>query len=152
MPIKSITITGVNEVTAKLKRVNDFLMSTTPMQETCDDIKAGVLDKTAKGHDYMGRNFKPLSKIYAKAKGKSRADLRDTGEMLDGMTAKALSNKQGEVAITGRRAIVGWFHNEGGPKEGRPPQREFMNISDSGLANIVKKRFDDPLMKLLGRK
>ena len=147
-----IRIAGLNAVTRKLQAVNEFLGSTEPMQELCEDIRDLITVKTAAGKDYMNRNFEPYSEEYARRKKKTRPDLRVKGEMMNSIEAKAESPKRGYVDVRGRRQLIAFYHNEGGPKEGKPPKRRFMDISKTGLQKLVKKCFDDPIMKLLGRR
>jgi hypothetical protein len=148
---KAINITGLAAAMAGPKAVSDFLMSTVPMQGLCDSTKAVIIEKTASGRDYMNRSFQPYSKAYAKRTGKTRVDLRVSGRMLDSITAKALSPQRGEVKVTDH-ALIAEFHNQGGPKSGKPPKRTFMDINPTQLAKAVKENFDDPIMKLLGRR
>ena len=152
MPEFSINISGHLETAKRFRDVANFLNSTKPMQRIVDSIKEGILVKTAKSHDYMGRNFKPYSKAYAKKKGSSRVNLRVSGEMMDSIDAEATDPRHGKVSIGGDRALIALFHNKGGPRPGRPPQREFFNVSKSAIQNLAKKHIDDPIMKLLGRR
>jgi len=156
MAEKVITITGLTEAMKMLKGVEDFLNSTAPMEATVKDVKERVLDLTDRGLDYRGRSFEPYSDSYKKTRKKeglgTKPNLRVTGEMLDGMKAEVINANHGTVKLTGRMALIGQFHSQGGPRAGRPPKREFMDITDSGLAKIVKKNFDDPLMKIMGRR
>lgn len=150
MAEKAITITGLAAVQAQLKAVSDFLQSPAPMQHIVDDVKDLVLDKTARGLDYMGRSFKPYSKAYAKRKGKTKPDLRNTGQMLDAVTAKVQDAGHGSVFIRDAGAAqIGQYHNAGTKKMAK---REFMNISQSAVDKLAKKYFDDEIRKILGRK
>jgi hypothetical protein len=148
----TINISGLDAVRKRFKAVNDFFNSKVPVQSIVSEIKEGILTKTAQGHDYMGRNFKPYSKAYAKKKGSSRVDLRVTGEMMDTVDTEVTDPRHGRVFIRGDRALIAQFHNKGGPRPGRPPQREFFNVSKSAIQNLAKKHIDDPIMKLLGRR
>ena len=134
-----------------LADVESFLKDPAPMQGLVEDVKADILQKTARGVDYNGRLFAPLSKAYAKKTGKSRSNMRESGRMLDSITAKALTPSHGQVKVNDEE-LIAQFHNQGGPKSGRPPKREFMNVTPSFLAGLVKKWFDDRIMQILGRR
>jgi hypothetical protein len=148
----TINVSGLDAVRKRFKSVNDFFNSKAPVQSIVSEIKEGILTKTAQGHDYMGRNFKPYSKAYAKKKGSSRVDLRGTGEMMDSVDTEVTDPRHGRVFIRGARALIAQFHNKGGPRAGRPPMREFFNISKSALQKLWTKYRDDVLMRLLGRR
>jgi hypothetical protein len=118
------------------------------MELILEDVKEKVEDKTASGKDYRGHKFEPYSKAYAKRKKKKKVDLRVTGEMLDALRTRVINPKHGVVEIKGRRAIIANIHTTG---TGKQPLREFMAITKSGEVKIVKKRYDDPLLRILGR-
>jgi len=140
----SIKVTGIQEAIEQFKDIREFLKSTKPMEGIVQDIKETILEKTSQGHDYMNRRFKPYSKAYAKRKGKTRVDLRDTGDMLDSIRTEVISPKHGRVMVTNKR-LIAQFHNTGTRKMA---QREFMNLSKSAKAKLVKKHYDDPLLEL----
>ncbi len=144
----TVKVTGLGETRAMLNRVERFLLSTKPMKLILRDVKERVEDRTASGKDYRGHKFEPYSKAYAKRKKKTKVDLDDSGEMLGTLKTKVISPKHGVVEIRGRRAIIANIHTTG---TGKQPEREFMNITKSGEAKIVKKHYDDPLLRILGR-
>jgi len=134
------------------------------MQNVVDDIKDLITNKTADGKDYMGKKFTRYSASYAKKKGVGRGDvdLRASGAMLNSIMARVDSPKHGRVEVL-NKPLIAQYHNQGGSKVrflpgakviegGQPPKREFMNISDSALGKLVKKHFDDVIMKILGRR
>jgi phage gpG-like protein len=151
MPEITLNIKGLADTMKMLKSVEEFLKSPKPMEGVVGEVKQIVLDKTGRGLDYMGRRFKPYSKAYAKKKGKTRVDLRDTGDMLDSIKAEVITPNHGQVKVT-RHELIAQFHNLGGPKSGRPPERRFMDLAKSAVLNLAKKYFDEPIQKLLGRR
>jgi predicted DNA binding CopG/RHH family protein len=148
--VADFKITGLGEIRGKLQAVEDFLKNPEPMQNIVDDIKEGILDKTAGGHDYRGRNFKPYSKEYAKKKKTKRPNLRVTGEMLDSIKAEVLTPQHGRVSISGGSALIAYRHTLGSPG-GKIPQREFLNVTPNKLSELAKKFMDDKIQEILGR-
>jgi hypothetical protein len=153
MPEYGVKITGLTEALRQLKAVQDFLRDPQPMQDTVDDVKDLIIERTADGKDFMGRNFAPYSKAYAKRKHKTKVDLRETGEMLNSIKTKVDNPHHGQVFVSsGGRSKIAAYHNEGSYLKSRLPQRRFMDISRTQLLKIVKKNFDDVLMRILGRR
>ncbi len=144
----TVTINGLGETRAMLNKVERFLLSTKPMKLIVEDVKEVIERKTESGKDYRGHKFEPYSEAYAKRKKKTVVDLDDTGKMLRALKTKVINPKHGRVFIKGNRAIIANIHTTG---TGKMPQREFMAITKSGEAKIVKKRYDDPLLKILRR-
>ena len=151
----TVEIKGANELIAVFREIEDFLKDEKPMQGIVDDIADLVQTKTEKGLDYRSRKFEPYSPAYAKKKGTSRANLKDTGKMLDAIDTKVLNANHGKVFVEsrsytgkGKRArtdMVAQIHNTG---TGKQPEREFMNITPSALKKLKKKHYDDPLLKI----
>lgn len=134
--------------------VKSFYKSTKWMGNITKDIKKRVVKNTASGKDFKSRKFKPYSIAYAKKKG-SGVDLRDTGVMMDAVTAKVINALTGVVFIKGasglsgaNRTVIAAFHNFG---MGRNPVREFMNIPKSVTKQLVKEFIDDPVQKIINR-
>lgn len=144
----SISINGLRETRAMLNNVERFLRSTKPMKAITEDVKERVEERTAKGRDYKNRKFKPYSLAYAKKKKKTLVNLKDSGEMLGALRTQVINPKHGRVLIKGRRAIIANIHTTG---TGKQPERDFMNITKTGEAKIVKEHYDDPLLKILRR-
>ena len=145
----TITVRGIRESASIFRNVEAFLQSTRPMEGIVKDIEEGIEKKTRTGKDYRGRKFAPYSAQYKKRKKKAKVDLRDTGEMLDSMKSKVINPKHGVVEIRGKREIIAQIHTTG---TGKQPQREFMNITKSALSKLVKKHYDDKIMRILGRR
>jgi len=148
----SVEIRGIDEARAVFQSIDDFLGSKKPMQGFCDDVKQRILTKTATGQDYMSRRFKPYSKAYEKKKKQWKlVNLRVSGRMLDNISAQVISPEHGRVAVK-RRAhgkittdMLANIHSTG---TGKQPQREFMNISQVGIKELVDKHYNEPLKKL----
>ena len=135
------------------RNIEKFLQSKKPMTAIAKEVKETILKKTEKGHDYMGRRFEPYSEAYAKRKKKKTVNLKDSGKMLKAITTKVVTPSHGRVYIkfagSPNRQIIANIHNTG---TGKMPEREFMNLSDSAIKKLAKKHYDDPIMKILGRK
>jgi hypothetical protein len=147
----SIKVTGTIEVQNVFRSIDEFLGSKEPMEKFCEGIKERILQKTAEGKDYKSRKFKAYSKAYAKRKGTTHVDLKVTGKMLGALKSKATSPTQGRVWIEGESHgriccdMLAQIHTTG---TGKQPQREFMNISQTGVKELTKKHFNDPLLEL----
>lgn len=148
----TVTIRGAGEARRAFRKIEEFLRSTKPMEGIVADIKETILNKTGGGHDYMGRNFKPYSKAYAKKKGTSRPDLRVSGAMLGAIKTKVLAPRHGQVYVASEGTsgnantdMLAQIHNTG---TGKQPRREFMNLSKSAVQQLKKKHIDDPLLQL----
>ncbi len=150
----TVKITGIDGARAQLRAINDFLASPKPMEGIVADIKDIVLDKTAKGYDYMGRNFKPYSKAYAERRQKmgigTRPDLQVSGTMLGSIRTEVKDPRHGAVFVSGasepgggiRSDMLAQIHNTG---TGKMPLREFMNLAPSAVQKLRKKHYDDPI-------
>ncbi len=144
----SVSINGLGETRAMLNNVERFLLSTKPMKLIVRDVRDRIKERTASGKDYKNVTFEPYSKAYAKRKKKTVVDLDDTGKMLKALKTKVINPKHGRVFIKGNRAIIANIHTTG---TGKQPEREFMNITKTAEAKIVKEHYDDPLLRILGR-
>jgi hypothetical protein len=147
----SVEIRGINEALAPFKSIESFLSSKKPMRGFCDGVRERILEKTEKGQDYMSRKFKPYSKAYAKRKGSKHVNLRVTGRMLTAIKSLAVTPDHGKIWIQPRSHgkinadMLANIHSTG---TGKQPQREFMNISATGIGELVKKHYNDPIKEL----
>lgn len=137
-----------------IQGVKDFYKSPKWMGNITKDIKKRIIKNTAGGKDFKSRKFKPYSTAYAEKKGGS-VDLRDTGAMMDAVTAKVINPITGVVfvkAVMGsggkNRNILASYHNFG---QGFNPVREFMNIPESVTKKLVKQFLDDPVQKIINK-
>ena len=154
----SVKITGVAEVKRQFAAIEDFLKSTKPMEGIVADIKDIVLDKTSKGHDYMGRNFKPYTKAYAERRKKlglsTRPDLTVSGTMLGALKTEVKDPRHGAVFVgseaepkgRAKSDMLAQIHTTG---TGKQPQREFLNLAPTAVKKLTKKHYDDPILKLV---
>lgn len=153
----SVEIRGDREIKSMLKNVEAFLKSTKPIKGIVEDVERGVEEKTEAGKDYRGRRFVPYSAPYAKKKGTTKVDLRKSGLMMGSLKTEVLNPKHGRVKIQpvrykkgkAKTDMISQIHTTG---TGKQPQREFMNITKSALAKLVKKHYDDEIMRILGRR
>jgi hypothetical protein len=147
----SVEIRGVTDAIAPFKNIESFLSSKKPMQGFCDGVRERILEKTAKGEDYKSRKFKPYSKAYAKRKGSKHVNLKVTGKMLDAIKSQAISPERGKIWVQPRSHgklnadMLAQIHSTG---TGKQPQREFMNVSDRGISELIKKHYNDPIKEL----
>ena len=145
----TVKATGIIATRRVLTNIEKFLASPKPIKAYCEGAIEIIQDKTEKGVDYKHRKFESYSQAYAKRKGSSFVNLEVTGRMLSSIIFKVLNPGHAKIFISGGRAIVGGVHSQGTRKM---PQREFMNISDSTDKKLGKKHFDDPMIKIIGRK
>ncbi len=119
----------------------------------------GVTSRTRRGFDVAGLKFTPYSKAYAKKKGRSWANLTETGKLMSeaGFAFEVLSTT-GRVVIrvyvpdqyhSGNvdHYTLGVVHNFG---QGHAPKREFMGLDKNIIEAIVK--FTDEQWRELWRK
>jgi len=154
----SIKITGIKESVRTFRRIESLLKSKEPMEGVIEDVKKRIEERTAAGKDYRGRRFDPYSEAYAKRKKKTRVDLRDSGLMLESLTTKVINPRHGRVFIKpakysrkkgkARTDMVAQIHTTG---SGKQPHREFVNITNNALNEMVKKHYDDRILRILGR-
>lgn len=149
-------VTGAKETIAMFRDVEKFLKSKKPMGKICEAVKGRIEKRTASGKDFSGRKFALYSESYRKRKGTSSVDLRLSGKMLGSLETKVLNPSHGRVFVKPRsyprtRAKTDMLANIHTTGTGKQPQREFMNITPTGLKGIVKEHYDDPIMKILGR-
>ena len=62
-----------------------------------------ILDKTSKGKDTHNRKFPPYSKGYSEAKGKTRVDLFDMGNMLNNFTSKVANKNKVQLFFRSKK-------------------------------------------------
>lgn len=154
----SVRVTGVAACQSELREIETLLNSPKPMEGVVEDVRAGVLEKTALGHDYRGRNFEPYSDAYKDKRKKAglttKPNLNVTGTMLDAISTKVVSPTHGQVYVAaasdGRinADVLAEIHNVG---VGKQKRREFMNITKAAIEKLVKKYFDDPIKAIVQR-
>lgn len=151
-----VKITGAKEAIQMFKNVESFLKSRKPMENIVKEVKETIEKKTESGKDYMGKKFKPYSAKYAKRKGSTKVDLKLSGKMIGALDTQVINPSHGKVFISSKgyartRAktdMLAQIHTTG---TGKQPQREFMNLAPSAQQKIIKKYYDDEIMKILGR-
>ena len=120
------------------------------------DIKSGI----NYGRDIDGKPMKPLSEFTILEKRKHgsktpRVALSDTGTMKKTYIKKraTASNPSAHITIAQKRLDpdnIAKYHQEGGKKAGRPPQRKWFGISKTAHKRI-KRLFELSLAKELKR-
>lgn len=153
-----VKVKGIDRARRELRDIEEFLKSKKPMQGIVEDIKEGILEKTAAGHDYRGRNFSPYSEAYKKRRAKqglsTKPNLSATGAMLGALKTEVIDPGHGRVSIPGtphgeiNADMLAQIHTTG---TGKQPQREFMNITKNAKRVLAKKHYDDPLLAIVRR-
>lgn len=156
MADEGVKITGAKETAAMFRKVEAFLKDKKPMENITEGVKEKILKLTAGGKDFQGKKFQKYSTKYEKRKGQSKVDLKLSGKMLGSLETKVLTPSHGRVFVKARgyaatRAKTDMLANIHTTGTGKQPRREFMNITPTGLKNIVKEHYDDEIMKILGR-
>lgn len=153
----TVKTSGFRTTRRMLTNVEAFLRSTKPMEGIVEDVAEEIQKKTGRAKDYQNKPFEPYSADYAKKKKTTHVDLRLSGRMLGAMRTKVINPRHGRVFIKpagypktkAKTDMVANIHTTG---TGRQPQREFMNISKSAMAKIQRDNYDNPIMKILGRR
>lgn len=108
------------------------------------DVLKTIKDRTLKGYDKDGKPFAPYSATYAKQKGQTNVDLKDTGEMLKAL--KVLDIGFGYIVIGFDEStkqngkIEGNIKGTYGNKSPIPGKaRDFLGISNKDLEFILSK-------------
>src|SRR4030042_2601809 len=125
----TVEIKGVDELVDVIDDIEALLKSPKPMQKIVEDVKELIQTKTEKGLDYTGRLFAPYSPQYAKKKGTRRANLKDTGTMLDAIKTEVLTPQHGRITVKpasypGKKAkadMLAQIHTTG---TGKPPRAD----------------------------
>lgn len=154
----TVRITGVAACRAELEEIRQFVESPEPMRGLVEEVKAKVLEKTAAGHDYRGRNFAPYSDAYKKRRAEkgfqTKPNLSVSGTMLGAIKTAVLTPRHGRVYVDadsdGRlnADVLAQIHNTG---TGTQPERRFMDITPSAASVLLKKYFSDPIMAIVRR-
>jgi hypothetical protein len=87
-----LQVNGVNDITVKLDNLSSSITKTSILNLIATKIKNNIFVRTSAGYDQNYRKFLPYSPGYAKYKGTTRVNLSDTGQMLNEMTQKVISN------------------------------------------------------------
>ena len=137
-----------------LEDLEVFLESDDPMRNILEEVDERIDKNTAAGKDYRGHKFPPYAES-SKKRGKT-VDLHDSGTMLGAKKRRVMSPTHGKIWIQPRRYprgqsadMIADFHDSGRARGGKV--RKFMDIPKSALQKIVKKHYDDKIMRILGR-
>ena len=128
------------------KLINDtiFLAAQIGVKE----IKKGLDTST----DIKGRAFERLAPStikQKKKKGQPTKPLIATGMMRKLPPVKGKSGKS-TISVANQRRDISQYHDQGGSKAGRPPQREWFGLSKAAEKKI-NKMFKSKLVKLYSR-
>ena len=160
MATEPVRVTGIAPVRRIVENLKKFLASPKLMKLIVEDVDKRVDKLTASGLDYKGKAFHEYSdgyKTWKKRKyGSSKVNLKASGKMLGAKKGIVHSARTGEIRIeshgTGKRAKTDMLANIHTTGTGKQPQREFMAITDLAINKIVKKRINDPIIKIVGRR
>ena len=112
------------------------------------EIKTG-LDKST---DIKGKKFKPLAPStikQKKKKGQPTKPLIATG-MMRRLPPVVTKSGKSTISVAKKRTDISQYHDQGGSKAGRPPQREWFGLSKAAIKKI-DKMFKSKLVKLYSR-
>lgn len=133
----------VNNIISKLKRLKRPITSKLVMNSVLLKVKNNILLRTNSGKDVDFKPFKPYSSEYASEEGKTIVNLTKTGNMLNSMTQKVISNTRGKIffrssgykdsTITTRD--LARIHNEGDGV----PKREFFGTNKKDDETALKE-------------
>ena len=147
--------------------IRKLMLSKKTITGVVKDVKVEIKKKTKGSKDYKNKPFEDLTAAYKKRKSKlglgSKANMKFTGKMLGAMKTKVVSAAHGKIFIaeqpyprnpkTGQKPRIDTrtlanVHNTG---TGKMPKRTFMNVSESFMKKMLKKWWDKPILKILGR-
>ena len=108
---------------AYLDRLTRELRSGRLLDKVSKAIMFTIVNRTHSGEDYLGDGFVPYSD---RSKKNGRVNLDDTGEMLNNVSYKLLSNEASQIYIKGARNVsIALEHMRG---KGNTPQRQFFGL------------------------
>jgi len=96
-----------------------------------------ILDKTSKGKDMRNKKFRRYSDAYSKAKGKTRVDLFDMGNMLNNFTSKVANKNKVQLFFRSKKESdkAKWHHYG----MGKLPKRPFFGYNKKTEVAIRKE-------------
>jgi hypothetical protein len=98
-----------------------------------------ILDKTSKGKDMRNKKFRRYSDAYSKAKGKTRVDLFDMGNMLNNFTSKVANKNKVQLFFRSKKeSDKAKWHHYGTDKL---PKREFFGYNKK-TEIAIRKEFE----------
>lgn len=99
-----------------------------------------IKERTDRGVDKRGKNFKKYSDLWAKKKGSSDVDMRLSGDMLDSIEI---------IKINGNEITIGWedglevLKGENHINGVTVPKRDFLGLPKKDTTAIVKQTIKD---------
>ena len=88
----TIQVNGLTDLTISLDRLSGAITNKRILNLIATKIKNNIFTRTSAGYDQNYNKFLPYSPKYAIYKGTTRVNLTDTGQMLNEMTQKVISN------------------------------------------------------------
>jgi len=129
----------IKQLTNKFHKFQGDIINESLIEFVAERIKSNIFTRTNAGFDVNFAAFRPYNKKYAAAEKKTIVNLTRSGQMLNEMTQKALSNDTAKIFfMTERSRTLADIHNNigVGPKK---IVREFFgaNIRDESDAQKV---------------
>ena len=126
----------IKEISAKLSKFGKAITNKNILSLLAVRIKDGIRLRTLSGKDIDGNAFAKYSAKYKAKEGKTAVNLMLTGNMLNSMTQKVISNDTVQIFFTNKDArnkALG--HMEGA---NNLPAREFFGVSSEGRKKALK--------------
>tara|TARA_R110000823_G_scaffold260174_1_gene381105 strand:+ start:262 stop:729 length:468 start_codon:yes stop_codon:yes gene_type:complete len=105
-------------------------------------IQEAIKNRTRKGQDFKGRQFRPYSASYAKKRSKEgrtqTPNLFYSGQMFSNMTYKKMSQTKGQIFFPNRTQNLKAFYNDTLGVGKADIRREFFSVSAKEEAKAVK--------------
>jgi len=129
-----INVEGLTELKTKLEKFEAGIFRQENINQVAVMIKNNIFVRTNAGKDADFKPFKPYSKKYAKKEQKTTVNLILTGEMLNAMTFKSLSNDKAKIFFSTKSAREKAFTSN---VNGRPI-REFFGVNEKDEKEALK--------------
>ena len=94
----------INSLVSRLSGLDKALINSTIIEKIAIDIKERIRLRTQGGKDVNYSSFKKYSLDYSIQEGKTLVNLTNTGEMLNSMTQKVMSNDTIKIFFSNKRA------------------------------------------------
>ena len=124
------------EYMKEFERLCKIPVSKDVLDRLANKIRNSIIKRTKSGKDVYGKNFKPYSEKYSKAKRKTLVNLTDTGLMLDSIVIES-KDKQRTFFFSNREEVAE-KHQYGTPPL---PRREFFGYGQIPNEQAELKQF-----------
>lgn len=142
-------VIDANQVSAIAQRMLSFsgkLNNSEIVESVALQVKDNIFLRTNAGQDVSMLSFAPYSQKYAEMEGKTIVNLMKTGQMLNEMTQKAMSNDTAKIFfMTERSRKLADVHNNLGAGRSKVI-REFFGINEKDFA-LAKDLYQQAIKK-----